>query len=112
MNNFKEPKEFSGGEAIFVLIKRLILLNPGTYPNHPLMGVGLVKNWRFREMDDVLPIKQAIQDQIETYLPEYSINNIDVVKKSNNELSIKIEVNNVIFRMETTKDDDIKLSEL
>jgi len=63
-------------------------------------------------MDDVLPIKQAIQDQIETYLPEYSINNIDVVKKSNNELSITIEVNNVIFRMETTKDDDIKLSEL
>lgn len=63
-------------------------------------------------MDDILPIKQAIQDQIETYLPEYSINNIDVVKKSNNELSITIEVNNVIFRMETTKDDDIKLSEL
>lgn len=63
-------------------------------------------------MDDVNPIKQAIEKQIETYLPEYRINNIDVSKKSNNELSITIEVNNVIFQMETTKDDDLKLSNL
>ena len=39
---FKEPRETTGRKAIGALIVRLLLLEPGTDPNRPEMGVELV----------------------------------------------------------------------
>ena len=63
-------------------------------------------------MEDTNPLQQAIQDQIETYLPQYQLNKVEVSKKSNNELSITIEVEQTIYQLETTKNGDLRLSNL
>ena len=47
VNDFKEPRETTGRKAIGVLIVRLLLLEPGTDPNRPEMGVGLVSKYRY-----------------------------------------------------------------
>ena len=42
VNNFEMPKIFNDQQAIAALLTRLILLEPGTNPLFPTMGVGLV----------------------------------------------------------------------
>ena len=43
----KAPKVLDEKDATHTLIVRLILLEKGTYPTHPDMGVGIVSNYRF-----------------------------------------------------------------
>lgn len=112
VNDFKEPKDYEDAQAIFVLIKRLILLNPGTYPNHPNMGVGLIRYWRYSNMEDTTALQVKIREQIETYLPSLSLYDVSLNKKSNNELSIVIRVGQIVLAMETTEDDTLKLVDL
>ena len=42
----KRPKVLEGEEAIAMDLLRLILLNPGSDPLHPDMGVGII-NYRY-----------------------------------------------------------------
>lgn len=112
VNDFKEPRDYKDAQAIFVLIKRLILLNPGTYPNHPDMGVGLIRYWRHSNMEDTTALQVKIREQIETYLPSLSLYDVSLNKKSNNELSIIIKVGEIVLAMETTEDDTLKLVDL
>ena len=110
-NSFKQPKEYEDTDAIFVLIKRLILLNPGTYPNHPNMGVGLFKNWKFADMDDMGLLRNEIEKQILEYLPQFQLSEVSITKKGEKELAISIQVENIIYTMETT-DGELVLADL
>lgn len=110
-NSFKQPKEYENADAIFVLIKRLILLNPGTYPNHPNMGVGLFKNWKFADMDDMGLLRNEIEKQILEYLPQFQLSEVSITKKGEKELAISIQVENIIYTMETT-DGELVLADL
>lgn len=110
-NSFKQPKEYEDADAIFVLIKRLILLNPGTYPNHPNMGVGLFKNWKFADMDDMGLLRNEIEKQILEYLPQFQLSEVSITKKGEKELAISIQVENIIYTMETT-DGELVLADL
>lgn len=110
-NSFRQPKEYEDADAIFVLIKRLILLNPGTYPNHPKMGVGLFKNWKFADMDDMGLLRKEIEQQITQYLPQYQLSEVSIKKKGEKELAISIQVENIIYTMETT-DGELVLADL
>lgn len=110
-NSFKQPKEYEDADAIFVLIKRLILLNPGTYPNHPNMGVGLFKNWKFADMDDMGLLRNEIEKQILEYLPQFQLSEVSITKKGEKELAILIQVENIIYTMETT-DGELVLADL
>lgn len=110
-NSFKQPKEYENADAIFVLIKRLILLNPGTYPNHPNMGVGLFKNWKFADMDDMGLLRNEIEKQILQYLPQFQLSEVSITKKGEKELAISIQVENIIYTMETT-DGELVLADL
>lgn len=112
VNDFKEPQEYEDGATIFVLIKRLILLNPGTYPNHPDMGVGLIRYWRHSDMDETTSLETKIREQIETYLPQLNLYDVSLTKKSNNELAIIIKVGEITLAMETTEDDTLRLIDL
>ena len=46
IDNLSKPKVVTGQEAIAYLLIRLLLLNPGSDPLHPEMGVGL-EDFRF-----------------------------------------------------------------
>lgn len=68
-NEYKEPKVVEGSEAYGILLMRLLLLEPGTNPLHPAMGVGLGPKYRFIT-EDYMPVLQTIiQEQVNTYLP-------------------------------------------
>lgn len=68
-NEFLEPKVVEGSDAYGILLTRLLLLQPGTNPLHPNMGVGLGPKYRFISEDDMPMLQTLIQDQVNTYLP-------------------------------------------
>ena len=68
-NEYKEPKVAEGSEAYGILLTRLLLLDPGTNPLHPGMGVGLGPKYRFISENDMSMLQTLIQEQVNTYLP-------------------------------------------
>ena len=68
-NEYREPKVIYGSEAYGILLTRLLLLEPGTNPLHPGMGVGLGPKYRFISENDMPMLQTLIQEQVNTYLP-------------------------------------------
>ena len=68
-NEYKEPKVAEGSDAYGILLTRLLLLEPGTNPLHPGMGVGLGPKYRFISENDMPILQTLIQEQVNTYLP-------------------------------------------
>lgn len=73
-NEFLEPKVVEGSDAYGILLTRLLLLQPGTNPLHPGMGVGLGPKYRFISEDDMATLQSIIQEQVNTYLPSNFMN--------------------------------------
>lgn len=93
-DNKQQAMVYKGYEGDKMNILRLILLEPGTYPTHPTMGVGLVSKYRFKNNEDINnTLAPAIEKQIGDYLP-HIIDPQVVVKtvKENNSWSIYIKV--------------------
>lgn len=93
LNDFDMPKVYEAKDANYILIIRLLLLDPGKYQSHPEMGVGLRSKYRFNNNGDpnILAILQNdIKTQMSKYLPEISYKNIGLVLDSNT-LGILIE---------------------
>lgn len=68
-NEYLEPKVIESSDAYGVLLTRLLLLEPGTNPLHPGMGVGIGPKYRFISEDDMPMLQSIIQEQVNTYLP-------------------------------------------
>lgn len=68
-NEYLEPKVIDSSDAYGVLLTRLLLLEPGTNPLHPGMGVGIGPKYRFISEDDMPALQTLIQEQVNTYLP-------------------------------------------
>lgn len=68
-NNYLEPDVQDGSDAYAILLTRLLLLEPGTNPLHPDMGVGLGPKYRYLSEDDLPVLQTRIQEQVNTYLP-------------------------------------------
>lgn len=69
VNKFEKPVVVSDKDAIYVLLIRLMRLNPGDIQIHPDMGVGIVEKWRYISMDKLYMLEETIQEQIEKFLP-------------------------------------------
>jgi hypothetical protein len=79
LNNFGQPQEYSGKLAWAHVIMNLILMEPGTYPSQPDMGVGLNRyQYRFLEtwQSEVLA---SIKLQVKTYLPDIPVDEIQLL---------------------------------
>ena len=77
-NVFNKPVEYVGKNAWFQLIMNLIFLRPGTYPSIPTMGVG-IQDYEYEFIDDVKDnIKEAIEGQVKTFLPDVPLESVDV----------------------------------
>ena len=55
--------------AILCII-RLILIEKGTYPDHPDLGVGIRSRYRFAFESELISLQNDIESQIAMYLPE------------------------------------------
>ncbi len=87
-----EENMFSGTETVKEQVKsnllNLLLTYPGERINLPKYGVGL-KNLLFEQKIDLETLKLKIQNQIEIYISEISLQNIRI-NTSNNILLINI----------------------
>lgn len=69
LNDYGTPKEITKLDVINLKIIRLILYEPGTSPDQPEKGVGLVSKYRYLREDGLEELKRHIKDQINTYMP-------------------------------------------
>lgn len=116
IDEFNMPKVLTGREAISTLITHLILLEPGTYSNRPAMGVGLVSKYRYNDEKSLQQLRKDIQDQMNRYLPEFQAVDVtvymdkhNVEKEKGDEIIIEINVDGVIYKYETSQQENNKI---
>ena len=97
MDNFGRSRVLTDESAIAALLTRLILLEPGTNPLMPSMGVGIVSKYRYLFADQAPNLKKDIETQINTFLPEANCTNIDLIYNSDNSVDIAITIDDTIF---------------
>lgn len=84
LNDFKMPKVYESADANYILIIRLLLLEPGKFQSHPLMGVGLKSKWRNNNDENFLvSLQNEIKNQMSTYLPTipYTDVSLNIINK-------------------------------
>ena len=85
LNNFGMPKVFNENDSAYVLIIRLLLLEPGKFQSHPDMGIGIRSRYRFNNDENFLMnLQNDIKKQIDKYLPELSAT--EVTLTTNNQI--------------------------
>ncbi len=95
VDNFKRPKVYEHEQAIAILLTRLILLNPGSDPLHPDMGVG-VTNYRF-VLGRTDELEQRIRDQVQTYLQCFSSPQVTLKVTEDKLCNIEIKIDDVLY---------------
>ena len=94
IDKFKKPVHITSKTYnAFLLIIRLILMNPGTIQSNPEMGVGLVSRYRYGYPSDIAQLAVDINNQIATYLPTFSFINVAVSIDAGNSHVVNIELN-------------------
>lgn len=103
VDEFNHPKVYKNEDATYVLLIRLILLEKGTYPTRPDMGVGLVSRYRYAFNDKIKQLESDITDQIATYLPEFT--GVSVKVESDNKIIvIAITIDKYTYQLTYTRD--------
>ena len=92
---FKTPKVLKNQEAIAMLLLRLILLDPGSDPLHPDMGVG-IRQYRYA-MGKEEELKTRIREQMDQYLPCFPAGNVELEVTSDKLINIKITIDDIIY---------------
>jgi len=97
VDEFSNPQAVEGKSAIALLLSRLIILEPGSDPLHPGMGVG-IKKYRFNSDKTALnDIRNDISKQIDTYLPTFQGSEIELSLNDDNELNINITIGDTTY---------------
>nr|DAF62238.1 MAG TPA: Baseplate wedge protein [Myoviridae sp. ctIty1] len=53
-----------------LLIVRLLLLKKGTYPDYPDLGIDIRGRYRFAFEEELITLRQELEEQMTLYLPE------------------------------------------
>lgn len=95
VDSFRRPEVKKEKEAIAMLLLRLLLLNPGSDPLHPDMGVGIT---RYRYGMNTLPqLEDRIDKQLRTYLPCFPSAEVKLEVTDDRLLIVNITVNDTIY---------------
>lgn len=96
IDNLSRPKVLTNQEAIAQLLIRILLLNPGSDPLHPDMGVGL-RDFRFC-IGRVQELEDRIKNQIRTYLTEFAFSEVKIVEITTEKIcNIEITVGDTVY---------------
>jgi hypothetical protein len=96
-NNFGMPKVLTDGDANYMHIVYLLLLDPGTFQTHPEMGVG-IRQYRFVSDDDIIDtIKSSILNQMNRFLPDIDVNTVSLSIIDGATLGIAIDTSNGVY---------------
>lgn len=113
-DDFNQPKIVYGKKAIGILMCRLLLLEPGTNPMRPEMGVGIVSKYRYMFPDNLIELKRDILNQLSRYLFPYQRINITMWVETDKTLRMDIIINDDTYKyvIEEQEDNRITLQEL
>lgn len=94
-DKFKEPSKLTGSNAVGLLLMRLIMMEPGTDPLHPDMGVGI---WRYRyTIDRKEELRLRIEQQINTYLPYFSDTDVSLIYNQDKTVNVEITMDGTTY---------------
>jgi len=79
---------------------RLLLLEPGSIPEQPDMGIGIITRYLFADISSLDQLKLDIQNQVATFLPELMAVTVQVYNIEK-ELRIQITVDGVLYSFDT-----------
>lgn len=107
VDEFSNPQVVEGKSAIALLLSRLIVLEPGSDPLHPDMGIG-IKNYRFNNNKDALnELKNVIINQIDKFLPTFQGSDITLGLTEDKILNINITVGDTTYIYSSEVDNPI-----
>lgn len=98
---FKTPVVLENQQAIAILLMRLILLDPGSDPLHPEMGVG-IRQYRYA-MGREEELRERIKNQIHQYLPCFPAGNVEFEITSDKLINIKITIDDTVYVYDSTE---------
>lgn len=96
IDSFNRPQVFKDKDAVAMKLIELILLEAGTYPTAPNMGVSIISKYRFTTSSELENLKNSISDQINTYLPELKSVAVDTTE-SDGVINIAITIDDVVY---------------
>lgn len=96
IDSFNRPQVFKDKDAVAMKLIELILLEAGTYPTAPNMGVSIISKYRFTTSSELENLKNSISDQINTYLPELKSVTVDTTE-SDGVITIAIAIDDVVY---------------
>ena len=92
---FKTPVVLKNQQAIAMLLMRIILLDPGSDPLHPDMGVG-IRQYRYA-MGREEELRARIIQQIGQYLPCFPAGNVEFEITPDKLINIKITIDDTTY---------------
>lgn len=95
IDNFNKPVVYSKQKSIALLLVRLILLEPGSDPLHPDMGVG-IRRYRY-SMNTLDELKKRVENQINTFLPCFRASSVEIEITEDRLCNINITVDDTIY---------------
>ena len=95
VDKFKKPIVYTKKRAIGLLLTRLILLDPGSDPLHPEMGVG-IRKYRYT-MNTLEELRKRVKDQIDTYLPCFPSSNVNLTLTPDHTCNIEITIDDTTY---------------
>lgn len=98
VDEFNTPRVIRDLSLINLKMVRLMLMEPGTFPDQPERGFGLVSRYRYMTYtdDELLRLQTDLKNHIETWMPY--LNGVDVVLEVKNKvLNIGISANEVFY---------------
>ena len=94
-NEYNEPEKVTGKSAIALLLVRLILLEPGSDPLRPEMGVG-IRDYRY-SLDQLKELKKKIEEQVEAFLPDYQDATVALIGTPDKVCNIEIAIGDTVY---------------
>ena len=99
LNAFNRPEVLNDIDAKYMHILYLLLLDKGKFQSHPDMGVGLRTRYKFSDEDSLIYLKNDIEQQLRTYLPDVYEAEVDLILDDSNVLEINIAFNDNIYQV-------------
>lgn len=110
ITKFNKPEVKTDQDAIALLLLRLLILEPGSDPLHPDMGVG-IRKYRYT-MGSLEELETRITEQIRTFLPCFPNASVSVYITDGKVLKADILVNGIVYTYDSSMYKDTDLSSL
>lgn len=92
---FNRPLIVNDESAIGLRLLELLMMDPGSNPLHPDMGVG-IRNYRYG-INTLSDLENRIRDQIKTYLPTSQLDEVAIIRTPDKVLNIEIRIGESVY---------------